>query len=93
MNVPPILYHCASNKLAKKYRLSGCIQAPVRGFDSLMGAMAWCIKVGRTVIYEIRSIPDTTYKLPDHHNQFGSAWWIDANVENFKCVFSAEKDA
>lgn len=32
-------------------------------------------------------------KLPDHHNIFGEAWWIDENVSNFKCVFSAEKDA
>lgn len=93
MSIPVVLYHCASNKLARKYRLSGYIHAPVRGFDSFMGAMAWCIKVGRTVIYEIQSKQDATYKLPDHHNRFGSAWWIDANVEDFKCVFSADKDA
>lgn len=93
MNAPAALYHCTTNRLAKKYRLSGCIKAPVRGFDSLMGAMAWCIKVGRTVIYEIQPSPDATYKLPDHHNRFGSAWWIDADVADFRCIFSAENDA
>lgn len=35
------------------------------------------------------------YKLPDHHNAFGEAWWIDGDVpvENISCVFSADKDA
>ena len=55
--------------------------------------MAWCIKTGRKVIYEIEA--DNPYKLPDHHNRFGEAWWNDGNIDvkNIKCVFSAEKDA
>jgi hypothetical protein len=33
-------------------------------------------------------------KLPDHHNEFGEAWWIDHDVPQaeWKCVFSP-KDA
>lgn len=87
------LYHATTPRKAKKYRETGCICKPVRGFTTLQGAMAWALKVGRTVIYEIEGGP--AYKLPDHHNKFGEAWWIDQDVscENIKCVFSAESDA
>lgn len=90
-----ILYHATTEKKAKAYRESGCIRCPVRGFDTLQGAMAWAMKVGRTVIYEIMTESAPVYKLPDHHNQFGKAWWIDADVpiDQIKCVFSAAKDA
>lgn len=87
-----IMYHVTTEKMAKRYRNTGYIISPVRGFTTLQGAMAWAIKTGRKVIYEIKA--ENTYKLPDHHNRFGDAWWADENVklENIKCVFSAEKD-
>lgn len=87
------LYHATTEKKAKNYRATGCIKKPVRGFTTLQAAMAWAMKVGRTVIYEINETP--AYKLPDHHNIFGEAWWIDKDVpvDNIKCVFSATKDA
>lgn len=80
------LYHVSTPKKAKRYRDSGYIIKPVRGFDTLEGAMAWAIKTGRTVIYEVEG--DPAYKLPDHHNKFGQAWWIDEDVpiERIKCV-------
>lgn len=80
-------------KKAKLYRESGHICKPVRGFTTLQAAMAWSIKTGRTVIYKINYEP--AYKLPDHHNIFGEAWWIDSDVpyKDINCVFSAEKDA
>ena len=84
------LYHTTSSKKAKKYRESGFIRKPVRGFTTLMAAMAWSIKTGRRVIYEIEC--NQPYKLPDHHNQFGEAWWNDDDVYDFKCVFSADKE-
>jgi len=56
-----------------------------------MGAMAWAIRVNRTVIYAVEGGP--AYKLPDHHNQWGEAWWIDADIIDFHCVYSADKDA
>lgn len=91
------LYHVTTPKKAKRYRDSGCIKKPVRGFTSIQAAMAWAIKTQRTVIYIIDISDDmvTAYKLPDHHNAFGEAWWIDADVsvEYIKCVFSAESDA
>jgi len=87
------LYHATTEKKAKNYRVTGYIKKPVRGFTTLQAAMAWAMKVGRTVIYEINETP--AYKLPDHHNIFGEAWWIDkdVSVDNIKCVFSAVKDA
>lgn len=87
------LYHVTTNKKAKKYHENCCIHKPVRGFTTLMGAMAWAMKTGRKVIYEVNGEP--AYKLPDHHNIFGDAWWIDKNIpiDRIKCVFSADKDA
>lgn len=87
------LFHVTTQKKAKLYHDSGCIYKPVRGFTTLQGAMAWAIKTGRTVIYEVNG--ESCYKLPDHHNKYGEAWWFDENIElkNIKCVFSADKDA
>jgi hypothetical protein len=80
------LYHVTTEKKAKHYRDTSFICKPVRGFDTLMGAMAWAIKTGRKVIYEVEGAP--AYKLPDHHNKFGEAYWIDQDVpvEKMRCV-------
>ena len=85
------LYHATTEKKAKLYRQSGAIHSPVRGFTTLQGAMAWAMKVGRVVILEIEAY--NAHKLPDHHNKFGEAWWNDGNITEWKCVFSASKDA
>lgn len=88
-----ILYHATTEKMARAYHDSGRINRPVRGFDTLYGAMAWGLKTGRKVIYQVAGEPG--YKLPDHHNQFGEAWWLDMDVpiKNVVCVFSADTDA
>lgn len=86
-----MLYHATTQKKAKLYRNVGKIKAPVRGFTTDKAAMAWAMKVGRTVILEF--IAKQPHKLPDHHNKFGEAWWNDGDVENWKCVFSAHGDA
>jgi len=85
------LYHATTEKKAKKYRQTGHIKSPVRGFTTLQAAMAWAMKVNRTVIYKF--ITDNPYKLPDHHNKFGNAYWNDGNISDFTCVFSALHDA
>ena len=87
------LYHVTTQKKARHYGAQKQIAKPVRGFTTLQGAMAWAIKVGRKIIYEIDVFGLPTYKLPDHHNAYGQAWWVDADVKHFKCVFSADKDA
>lgn len=94
-----ILYHVTTEKKARLYREHGSIISPVRGFTTIMAALAWACKVGRRVIYCIDTdaldADVKCYKLPDHHNKYGEAWWVDGNVdcEKIKCVFSAEKDA
>jgi hypothetical protein len=87
------IYHVTTEKKARLYHLSGCVKKPVRGFTTLQAAMAWAMKVSRKVIYRFES--DKVYKLPDHHNQFGEAWWCDEDIEinRIHCVFSADKDA
>jgi len=86
------LYHVTTSKKAKQYRHTGYILKPVRGFDTLQAAMGWAIKTGRNVIYAVSGEP--AYKLPDHHNQYGCAWWIDENVpmERAKCCRLRERD-
>jgi hypothetical protein len=89
-----ILYHATTPKKAKLYRHTGHIIAPVRGFTTLQAALAWACKTGRTVILELPQLSDERlHKLPDHHNVFGEAWWHDGDVAEWRCVFSAEKDA
>jgi hypothetical protein len=88
-----ILYHATTPKKAKLYRLTGHICRPVRGFTTLTAALAWSCKTGRTVVLEITGDHGKVHKLPDHHNAFGQAWWVDDDVKNWKCVFSADKDA
>lgn len=53
--------------------------------------MAWAMKVNRTVILEF--VAYEAHKLPDHHNQFGEAWWNDGDISVWICAFSANGDA
>lgn len=85
-----ILYHATTPKKAKLYRHSGRIIAPVRGFTTPAGAMAWAMKTGRTVIMSIEC--PNPHKLPDHHNPFGEAWWNDGDVLDWTCIYSASGD-
>lgn len=85
------LYHVTTQKKAKMYRETGVIKAPVRGFTTDKAAMAWAMKVGRTVILQFTAT--APHKLPDHHNTFGEAWWNDGDIRNWHCVFSAHGDA
>ena len=84
------LFHATSPKKVKRYHETGKILAPVRGFTTMVAAMAWSLKTGRSVILEVKG--HDCHKMPDHHNQFGAAWWIDHDVSEWKCVFSP-KDA
>lgn len=91
---PEVLYHCTTPKKAKLYGETGHIYAPVRGFDTLQGALAWCVKTGRTVVLELTGWQqDDIHMLPDHHNKYATAFWVNQNVTDKVCVFSADKDA
>ena len=83
------LYHATTPNKVRKYHASGHrILNPVRGFDSLNAAMAWAMRTRRSVILEIEA-PDAI-KLPDHHNAFGQAYWVDRDVSEWKCIVSPE---
>jgi len=74
------LYHVTTQKRAKAYANTGYIKSPVRGFDTLLGATIWAMKVGRKVIYSFDTEDNKTWKLPDHHNKYGVAWWTEENI-------------
>lgn len=91
---PTKLFHCTTQKKAKLYRGTGHIISPVRGFDSFQAALAWCVKTNRTVILELEGWEqEGIHKLPDHHNRYGNAYWVDMNVINWKGIFDASSDA
>lgn len=85
-----VLFHATTPKKVRSYHQSCRIIAPVRGFTTIPAAMAWACKTGRSVILAVNG--RACHKLPDHHNAFGEAWWIDHDVTEWKCVFSP-KDA
>lgn len=78
------LYHATTPKKLGMYRQSGRILKPVRGFTTMLGACAWAMKTGRTLVLEVQG--EDCHKLPDHHNEFGEAWWIDHDVVDYKVV-------
>jgi hypothetical protein len=87
---PCSLFHVTTGRKAKLYRQTGRINAPVRGFDTLMAAMAWAMKTGRKVIMRVEPVTPPQM-LPDHHNDYGHAWWTDSiPIERVKCAYSAE---
>lgn len=85
---PVTLYHVTTPRKARLYRQSGCIIGPVRGFDSLLASTVWAMRTGRTVIYEVQC--EHPQMLPDHHNEFGHAWWCETvPLDRVRCVVSA----
>ena len=89
-NSPSKLFHVTTGRKAKRYRQTGHIIGPVRGFDTITGAMAWAMRTGRKVIMEVWPVSPPS-RLPDHHNEFGDAWWTESvPMERVKCAYSAE---
>lgn len=90
---PTTLYHATTESKARKYRETGRIIAPVRGFDSEHAALAWAVKTGRRVILAISVDAERVHLLPDHHNRYGNAWWTPDDVYVWSGHFHAERDA
>jgi hypothetical protein len=84
-----MLYHATTPKKVERYRQTGYIRKPVRGFTTPAAAMAWAMKVGRTIILEFDA--DKPHKLPTHHNEFGEAWWNDNDVINWRKIVTHHK--
>ena len=86
----PRFWHVTTERKAKKYRQSCKINAPVRGWTSLEAAMAWAMKTGRKVIYEVTPAAQI-FPMPDHSNKYGRGVFVDADVsvKNIQCEYSA----
>ena len=80
-----ILYHVTTPKKVKAYRASKRIIAPVRGFDTLMAAMFWAVRTGRRIILMMEG---EGILLPDHHNKYGKAYWLNEDVTSWSCEVS-----
>lgn len=80
-----IIYHCTTPKKIARCVASGCILSPVRGFSNINAAKEWCKHTGRTIILELEGFD--LHKLPDHNNQFGTAWWNDGDISKWKLVY------
>jgi len=72
--LPTTLFHATTPKKLARYRATGRILPPVRGFDSAAAAVEWGRTAGRSVIVEVTVVTDV-WPLPDHHNSEGLAWW------------------
>lgn len=73
------LFHCTTPKKLNKYKSSGRIILPVRGFDTLAAAREWGRLHHRHIVLQFES--EKVHKLPDHHNRFGRAWWAEEDIE------------
>lgn len=83
------LYHCTTPKKIKRYETSGRIISPVRGFSTLLAAQKWCQLTGRTIILSFEA--NKVWKLPDHHNQYGTAWWNEGDIINYSEVLRIDE--
>ena len=84
-----ILYHCTTSNKVQKYLKTGYIRSPVRGFDTLQGAIAWGWRSGRNVILRVEG--EDAHMLPDHHNKYGKAYWINEDIQTWKSVVTDKR--
>ena len=77
------IFHCTTPKRLKRYKDTGCILSPVRGWKYLKSAENWCKKTGRTII--IKFDAEKYYPLPDH-KPLGHAFWCDEYIRNYKII-------
>lgn len=78
------LFHATTPRKLERYIASGRIITPVRGFNTEAAAREWGRLVGRKVI--LRAVATDCHKLPDHHNEFGTAWWCDRDVTEWELL-------
>lgn len=71
---PTKLFHMTTPKKLARYQATGRILAPVRGFDTLEGALASKMAINRKLVVVV-VIHGPVWPLPDHHNAEGLAWW------------------
>lgn len=77
------IYHCTTSKKLKRYKETGCILNPVRGWKYLKSAENWCKKTGRTIILEFEA--EEVYPLSDHKPLFHS-YWTPENIFKYNRI-------
>jgi hypothetical protein len=82
-NAKRVLYHCTTPKKLARYKATGCILAPVRGWIVLESAKAWCKQTGRTIILKFEV--SESHPLPDHKPR-GHAYWTPELVRNWEII-------
>ena len=63
-----IVYHVTSLAKLKKYEKSGCINAPVRAWETIEQAQRMSLSTGRRIILRLK-FPNNADKLEGHFNQ------------------------
>jgi len=76
------LYHATTPRKLARYIASGRIIQPVRGFTTPEAAKHWAVRHGRSIILEFDAL--RPWKLPDHHNRHGTAWWNEGDVVEWR---------
>lgn len=77
------LYHATTPKKMDRYRATGCILPPVRGWSFASSAWAWAQRVQRPIVLRIEV--GTAYPLPDHRPR-GHAWWTPEMVRSWEAT-------
>jgi hypothetical protein len=75
------LYHVTTPAKVEKYKATGGILPPVRGWLFEASARAWARRTGRTVVLKLE-VP-SSYPLPDHR-PLGHAHWHDGMVRKWE---------
>lgn len=83
---PARLYHATTPKKLRRYDASHGVLPPVRGFDTIEAARQWARKTHRTIILELKVMPELVQALPDHHEPTGLAWWTPEKVSDWRDV-------
>lgn len=83
---PTVLYHATTPRKMERYKATGAILPPVRGFDTLAAAQEWArLTNGRTIILRLSEL-EKVQALPDHHNAHGLAWWSPVKCTQWEVV-------
>ncbi len=77
---PMTLWHATTPKKLDRYKATGGILPPVRGWRFEASGRAWAQKTNRTVLLRI-DVP-AAFPLPDHQPP-GHAWWHDGIVREW----------
>lgn len=82
---PTVLYHATTPRKLARYRATGTILPPVRGFDTVEACQRFMRRTGRTLMLRVTPTMGP-WPLPDHHHASGLAWWTTDIAEDWGVV-------